>query len=96
MRKSNKVILWPVYFDSTKARSEGRRVPKKLAVSAPRLDEVRKAAEGLGFHPEIVSDAAYPNMPSQKTGFIIIPKKEPKVKVIRKTAKRILANRAKK
>ncbi len=96
MRKSDKVILWPVYFDSTKARSEGRRVPKKLAVSAPNLDEIRKAAESLGFQPEIVPDAAYPHMPWQKTGFIIVSKKESKVKIIRGIAKGISANRAKK
>lgn len=96
MRKSNKIILWPVYFDSTKSRSEGRRVPKKLAVSAPKLDEVSKAAERLGFHPEIVSDATYPNTPWKKTGFIIVSKKEPKVKVIRGIVKGISANRAKK
>ena len=96
MRKSEKIILWPVYFDSTKAWSEGRRVPKKLAVSAPRLDEIKKVAESLGFQPEIVPDAAYPNMPLQKTGFIIVSKKESKVKVIRGIAKGISANRAEK
>lgn len=95
MRKSDKLILWPVYFDSTKARSEGRRAPKKLAVSAPKLDEIRKAAERLGFHPEIVPDAAYPNMPWKKTGFITVSKKESKVKVIKGIAKGISANRAK-
>jgi len=95
MRKSDKIILWSAYFDSTKSRSQGRRVPKKLAVSAPKLDEVRKAAEKLGFHPEIVPDAAYPNTPWKKTGFIIVSKKETKVKVIRGIAKGISANRAK-
>lgn len=95
MRKSDKVILWPVYFDSTKACSEGRRVPKKLAVAAPKLDEIGKAAETLGFHPEVVADATYPSMPWQKTGFILVTKKESKVKVIRGVAKGILANRAK-
>lgn len=96
MRKNDKIILWPVYFDSTKPRSEGRRVPKKIAVSAPKLDEVRKAAEMLGFHPQIGSDAAHPNMPWVKTGFITVSKEESKVKVMRKIAHGISANRAKK
>jgi len=81
MRKQDKVkvILWPVYFDSTKTRSEGRKVQKKLAVSAPTLDEIRKAAEQMGFRPEIVSGAAYPSVSWQKTGLITIPKKEAKI-----------------
>ena len=93
MRKQNKVFLWSVYFDANKTRTEGRRVPKKLAISSPKLEEIRSAAKRLGLRPEIVSDAAHPSSPWLKTGLIIIPKKESKGKILTKIAKELLSLR---
>lgn len=90
MRKQNKIVLWPVYFDSTKTRLEGRRVPKSLATPSPKLEEIRKAVERAGLRPEIVTDAAHPNSPWQKTGLLAIPKKGSKAKILWKIAKELL------
>jgi len=90
MQKQNKIVLWPVYFDSTKTRLEGRRVPKSLATPSPKLEEIRKAVERVGLRPEIVIDAAHPNFSWQKTGLLAIPKKGSKTKILRKIAKELL------
>lgn len=90
MRKQNKIVLWPVYFDSTKTRLEGRRVPKSLATPSPKLKEIRKAVERVGLRPEIVTDAAYPSSPWKKTGLLAISKKGSKAKILRKIAKELL------
>jgi signal recognition particle subunit SRP19 len=90
MRKQNKIVLWPVYFDANKTRIEGRRVPRKLAISSPNIDEIQKAAKRMGLQPEIIPDAIHPSSPRQKTGLLIIPKKEPKVETLRKIAKELL------
>lgn len=95
MRKQDKIVLWPVYFDSTKTRLEGRRVPKNLAIPSPKLEEIQKAVELMGLHPEIVSDAKRPNVPWQKTGLIVVPKKGSKVQTLRKIAKELVNSRAK-
>ena len=89
MRKQNKIFLWGVYFDANKTRNEGRRVPKNLAVSSPKLEELQRAAKRLGLQPEILSDAAHPSSPWRKTGLIIIPKKESKGKTLTKVAKEL-------
>jgi len=89
MRKQNKIFLWSVYFDATKTRADGRRVPKKLAVSAPKLEELQIAAKRLGLQPEVVSDAAYPSSPWRRTGLLVVPKKESKGKVLKKIAKEL-------
>jgi len=89
MRKQNKIILWSVYFDANKSRSYGRRVPKKLAVSAPKIVELQNAAKRLGLQPEIVPDAAHPRFPWLKTGLLVVPKKEPKDKTLKKIAKEL-------
>ncbi|MCJ7613972.1 signal recognition particle protein Srp19 [Candidatus Bathyarchaeota archaeon] len=89
MRKQNKIFLWSVYFDSSKTRNEGRRVPKKLAVSSPKLEELQSAAKKLGLQPEAVVDAAHPCSPLRKTGLLILPKTEPKGKTLKKIAKEL-------
>jgi signal recognition particle subunit SRP19 len=89
MRKQNKIFLWPVYFDSNMSRNDGRRVPKKLAVSAPKLEELQRAAKRLGLQPEIVSDATHPNSPWRTSGLLVVPKTEPKDKTLKKIAKEL-------
>lgn len=89
MKKKDKFVLWPVYFDSTKTRLEGRRVPKSLAVPAPKLKELKKAVEQADLQPEVIVDAGYPSSPWQKTGLIMIPKKDSKTQILRKIAKEL-------
>jgi signal recognition particle subunit SRP19 len=89
MRKQNKIFLWSVYFDANKSRADGRRVPKNLAVSAPKLEELQAAAKRLGLQPEVVSDAAHPSSPWQRTGLLVVPKKEPKGKTLERIAEEL-------
>jgi len=93
MRKQDKVILWPAYFDSTKTRTEGRRVPKNLTVPSPRLEELQRATEQIGLGAEAVLEAKYPSAPWQKVGAITVPKRGSKTQTIRGVAKEILAMR---
>lgn len=93
MRKKDKMVLWPSYFDSTKSRVEGRKVPKSVAVPSPKLDEIRMAMEQLGLRYEIVSDASHPKLPWQKSGMLIVSKKGSKTQMIRRIARQLLAIR---
>jgi signal recognition particle subunit SRP19 len=89
MRKQNKIFLWPIYFDANKTRTDGRRIPKKLAVSAPKLEELQMSAKRLGLQPEVISDAAHPSSPRQRTGLVVVPKKESKGKTLKKIAEEL-------
>lgn len=95
VRKKDKIVVWPVYFDSTKTRAEGRSVPKSLAVSSPRLEEIRRAVERTGVRPEIVLDAAHPGNPLRKTGSLFVPKRGSKTQTLRKIAAELLNIREK-
>jgi signal recognition particle subunit SRP19 len=90
MRKQDKIIIWPAYFDSTKTRKDGRRVPKNLSVPSPKILEIKNAVEKLGLEHELVTDAGYPKTPWLKTGKLLVKKKEAKEQVIRKIAKQLL------
>jgi signal recognition particle subunit SRP19 len=90
MRKQNKIFLWSIYFDANKTRTEGRRVPKKLGVSAPKVEELLRAAKRLGMEPEIMPDAVHPSSSWRRSGLLVIPKKESKSKTLNKIAKELL------
>ncbi|UCG45006.1 MAG: hypothetical protein JSV58_06420 [Candidatus Bathyarchaeota archaeon] len=89
MRKRDKIVLWPVYFDSTKTRLEGRRVPKRLATPSPKLDMIKRALQQQNLQSEVVSTAAHPSTPWQETGCIVIDKGVSKTKIIYDVAKRL-------
>jgi signal recognition particle subunit SRP19 len=94
MRKQDKAIIWPAYFDQAKTRKEGRRVPKSLAVQSPKIQEIEEAAEKLGLKHEIAMEAGYPKTPWVKTGMIMVEKKGSKEQTIKKIAKQLLKIRS--
>ena len=94
MRKQDKIIIWPAYFDQARTRSEGRRVSKNLAVQQPKITEVAMAVESLGLKHELASDAGYPKAPWRKAGMILVEKKGSKEQVIRKIANKLLKMRS--
>ena len=90
MRKQDKAIIWPVYFNQGKTRKQGRRVPKELAVKAPRITEITAAVTKLGLEHAVVSEASYPKMPWVKTGMILVEKTGSKEQAIKKIAEQLL------
>ncbi|MGC8849842.1 MAG: signal recognition particle subunit SRP19/SEC65 family protein [Candidatus Bathyarchaeia archaeon] len=89
MRKRNKILVWPVYLDSSKTRREGRRIPLKMGVNSPRLSELIEAAEKLGLEPEPNPDAAHPRTWWNRTGYILVKGGLKKSKVLRVLASKI-------
>lgn len=90
MRKLDKAIIWPVYFDAARTRKQGRRVPKALAVQSPKILELQQAAEKLGLQNEVNLEAHFPQMPWAKSGMLYVEKKEPKEEIIQKLAKQLV------
>jgi signal recognition particle subunit SRP19 len=94
MRKLDKIIVWPTYFDSVKTRKDGRRVPKNLAISSPKISEIAEAVRELGLKTELVPDVGYPKTPWLKMGVILVEKNEAKDQMIRRIAKQLLKIRS--
>jgi signal recognition particle subunit SRP19 len=90
VKKLDKAIIWPIYFDSSKSRKKGRRVPKNLAVQSPKITELKEATDKLGLKNEINLEAHFPKIPWAKTGMLLVEKKEAKEKIIQKMAKQLL------
>ena len=90
VKKLDKAIIWPIYFDANKTRRNGRRVAKNLAVQSPKIDEVKQAVDRLGLKNEIRLEAHFPRIPWVKTGMLLVEKKEAKEKIIQKIAKQLV------
>jgi signal recognition particle subunit SRP19 len=94
MRKQDKIIIWPAYFDLTKTRKDGRQISKSLAVPSPKILEIKDAAEKIGLKCELVPDAGYPKTPWLKTGMLLVNKKESKDRTIESVAHQLLKTRS--
>ena len=90
MKKLDKAIIWPIYFDINKSRAEGRRVPKNIAVQSPKILEIKEAADKLCLQNEAKLEAHFPKTPWSKSGMLLVEKKEPKEKIIQKLAKQLV------
>ena len=95
MRKQDEVIIWPVYFDQSRTRKNGRRVAKNLAVSKPKIDEVIIAVKKLGLRHKVTHELGYPKTPWLKKGMILVEKVGSKEQVIRKIAGQLMKIRSK-
>jgi len=87
MQKKDKIVLWPVYFDSTKTRKEGRKIPKGYAIQSPRTEELEKAVQRLGLQSQAVTNAAHSKEPWRKTGLLIVSKEGSRTEILRRIAK---------
>ncbi len=82
----NKIVLWPEYFDNSLSKKEGRRVSRKLAISAPTVEDIAKAAKKLKLNPKIERNKAYPGRWWQKTGRVLVRRALNKNQVIKRIA----------
>ena len=89
MRKlENRIIVWPSYFDIHRSKKEGRRVPKKICVELPRIEEIAQAAKE--FRPEVASETKYPKTWWMKSGYIIVGKQASKKATLEYIGQRLL------
>jgi signal recognition particle subunit SRP19 len=94
MRKQDRAIIWPAYFDASKTRKSGRRVPKSLAIPNPKVEELQTAARRLGLKSEVVALVSYPKVPWQKMGSMLVEKKTSKEQIIKKLARQLVKVRS--
>jgi signal recognition particle subunit SRP19 len=79
-------IIWPAYLDSSKSRSEGRRIPREAAVEKPSAAEVANAAKQVGYEPKYEPEKQYPRSWWEKSGRVTVETDDSKDDVIRAVA----------
>ena len=88
MPEKDKLVIWPIYFDIARTRSEGRMVSHQDAVNEPNLDMLITASLKSGFKPEIEREKKHPKTWHQEeaSGRILVAKKGPKSAVLKRIA----------
>jgi len=76
MRNKKQIHIYPIYFDISRSREQGRRVPRKLAVQTPSINELEQVASNLDLNYEINAEAKYPRFHWVPTGLLLIKKVE--------------------
>jgi signal recognition particle subunit SRP19 len=88
-KDENKYVIWPIYFDSSVSRLNGRKIAKKHAVEKPTAEAISKAAKSLGLHPILESDSRHPSRPWKKQGRVLVDKKDSKSKILAQIASKM-------
>jgi signal recognition particle subunit SRP19 len=96
LKITGKIVVWPANLDSTKSRTEGRKISKGLAIQTPRLEEMSEAAKRLssGAEAEFVPGKSRPNLWWEKSGYAILAKKGSRISFTRELASEIKKIRA--
>jgi signal recognition particle subunit SRP19 len=89
LRGRGKLRVWPVYFDSSYSRGEGRRVPQTKAVKDPKAEDVEEAARRLGLNPILEAAAKYSKQPWRPVGVVLVDKKGSKIRIIKDIAEEL-------
>ena len=93
MKLHEKSVIWPANLDSTKSRKAGRKLAKGSALQTPRFEELRDAATQLAIEHEAVGGKSRPNSWWEKGGYLIVPKANPRSKLLRSLATEIRKQR---
>ena len=89
----NAIVIWPEYFDKTRTRAEGRRLPIELCVNEPSLDIIAKGAMILDLEYKIFENVAYPANWAAKSGCVRIERgKMPKTALLNEIGKILVNN----
>ncbi|WP_456468597.1 signal recognition particle subunit SRP19/SEC65 family protein [Archaeoglobus sp.] len=88
-------VIWTVNLDSKKSRSEGRRIPRRLAVPNVKLNELVEACKELGI-PFRVEEKKYPRCWWEEGGRVVVEKKNTKTRMMIEIASRIAEIRERK
>ena len=88
-KDEDKYVVWPIYFDKSLSRINGRKVSKKHAIEKPNIEAIAKAAKSLGLNPVLEKDCAHPSRRWKKEGRVLVDKKDSKSKLLLQISNRM-------
>jgi signal recognition particle subunit SRP19 len=88
-RDDKKHVIYPLYFDRSVSRLNGRKVSQKHAVEKPSLENIAKAAKSLGLNPILEKNAIHSSTPWKREGRLLVDMKGPKSKLLLQLSNRL-------
>ena len=89
-------MIWPAYFDRRLSWRFGRKVPRELAVEAPKAEEIARVLQELKVDFEYIPGKGRPATWWERTGYFLVPKQPGgKRRLLLRIAERLVALRRK-
>ena len=86
-RGEDKYVIWPIYFDKSYSRSQGRKTSKKHSKEKPSIEDIAKIAKSLKLNPILEKDQSHPSRHWKQEGRILVDKKGSKSEIINQISK---------
>lgn len=83
------ITVYPQYFDKNLSLSQGRKVPEKLAVKEPSLNDITKALKRLKLQYTVEKDKSYPGKWYEKTGRVLVENNTSKRETLKEIANKL-------
>ena len=97
MKDYDHIVVWPDYFNKNLSKAQGRRVSKSKCVFDPILRDLTDAVKGAGLEQtEVNEHARLPRRPYVRSGYVVVPKTQPKSQLLTRISKRLVERRVKK
>jgi signal recognition particle subunit SRP19 len=97
MKDYEHVVVWLDYFNKTLPRNKGRKLSKEKCVFDPSLNELIDATKAAGLEITSSDDKVrFPKRPYVRSGYIVLPKNESKIKILNKISEKLVSRRVKK
>jgi len=97
MKDYEHIVIWPDYFNKNLSKAQGRRVSKSKCVFDPILRDLMDAVKGAGLEQtEVNEHARLPKRPYVRSGYVVVPKTQPKTQLLYRISKKLAEKRAKK
>lgn len=94
VKERNTWVIYPEYFDGNLSRGECRKVPRKLAVKSPSVDEIADILDSYDLPNRVEKYKHHPATWAQRNGRIIIQKQSgSKNSFLKKVAKALKRER---
>ena len=96
MKDYEHVVIWLDYFNKTLPRAKGRKIGKEKCIFDPSLKELSDAAQAAGFEITETDDKVrFPRRPFVRSGYIVLPKRTSKTKILNKISEKLVSKRSK-
>lgn len=92
-KKEGLIVIWPAYFDIQRSRLEGRMLDKNLAVESPTAEEIYEACRELRYEPVLEDTKRLPRFSWERSGRVLVVKKDKKIKMLKEISKVIQRKR---
>ncbi|MDL2271041.1 signal recognition particle subunit SRP19/SEC65 family protein [Methanobrevibacter sp. OttesenSCG-928-I08] len=83
------MIIWPEYFNKNLSLSEGRKIPKEIAIKNPTINEITNALRKLKIQFTVEKDKSYPGKWYEHNGRIIVETDKNKLELLEEIAQKM-------